>query len=124
MGLLEFHLSQKLHSKRTNYYKAIMMAYGEKPGRKLTVAFVSRIWVICTASPDWPLANAESPVSIPYKRRESLTITAQCFVRKFRYEHNAIMHYKTFAVFKRVWNWTLSISQRPIWTNVRRAIQV
>ena len=26
------------------------------------------------------------------------------------------MHCKNFAVFKRVWNWTLSVSERPIWT--------
>ena len=28
-----------------------------------------------------------------------------------------LMHCKNFAVFKRVWNWTLSVSERPIWTN-------
>ena len=41
-------------------------------------------------SPDWPLSlTLRVQYHYHIKRRESLTITSQCFVRKFRYERNA-----------------------------------
>ena len=41
-------------------------------------------------SPDWPLSlTLRVQYHYHIKRRESLTITSQIFVRKFRYERNA-----------------------------------
>ena len=45
---------------------------------------------IAGASPDWPFSlTLRVQYHYHLKRRESLTITAQCFVRKFWYERNA-----------------------------------
>ena len=66
-------------------------------------------------SPDWPLANAESPVPLPYKTsRVSQSLHNASYAN---FGTNAmLMHCKNFAFFKRLWNWTLSVSERPIWT--------
>ena len=52
------------------------------------------------------------------KRRSFYNALALRSYRNLR-TNAMLMHCKNFAVFKRVWNWTLSVSERPIWTIIR-----
>ena len=56
-------------------------------------------------SPDWPLSLTRSPVPLPYKMsRVSHNVSYS------KFGTNTIV--KNLIIFKREWNWTLSVSER------------